>query len=74
MSTTHFNCPSCHTPVAIDRFERAFGETSDYWVCPECDFTFKGPASLLPHGQQLVETRPAPAGENESKQACSASV
>lgn len=74
MSTTHFNCPSCHTPVAIDRFECAFGETDDYWVCPECDFTFNTPAGLWPHAQRRVEAHPGPDGESKAKQACSSSV
>ncbi|MFC5772034.1 hypothetical protein [Thauera sinica] len=72
MSTTHFNCPSCHTPVARDRFEHAFGETDGYWVCPECDFTFNVPASLWLHERRRVEAPPA--GESKVKQACSTSV
>lgn len=75
MSTTHFNCPSCHTPVAVDWFERAFGETNEYWVCPECDFAFNAPAGLWPHEQRLVaEIHPDPGGESEATQVCSTSV
>lgn len=74
MSTTHFNCPSCHIPVAIDRFERAFGKTNDYLVCPECDFTFNAPASLWPHEQRRVELdRALSSSEGEARQACSTS-
>lgn len=75
MSTTHFNCPSCHTPVAIDRFERAFGNTNDYLVCPECDFTFNVPASLWLHARRRVEVDSGPGDhEGEARQACSTPV
>lgn len=39
-SPTHINCPSCHTPVAQERYEQAYGPDSKYLVCPECDYTF----------------------------------
>lgn len=39
-SPTHLNCPSCHTPVAWERYEQAHGPGSNYLVCPECDYTF----------------------------------
>jgi hypothetical protein len=78
MSTTYFNCPSCPTPVAVDRFERAFGETRDYWVCPECDFTFNARASLFPHRQRLIEAGADSGmggeGVGEARQLCSTSV
>lgn len=76
MSATHFNCPSCHIPVAIDRFERAFAETYDYWVCPECDFTFNAPISVMTHQRLLVEAAADrdSAGANEVRQACATSV
>lgn len=39
-SPTHLNCPRCHTPVARERYEQAYGPDSSYLVCPECDYTF----------------------------------
>lgn len=48
-SLTHLNCPSCHTPVALERYERACGTASNYLVCPECDYIF-----LLPEGQCIA--------------------
>jgi len=48
-SPTRMNCPSCHTPVAIERYERACGSTSSYLVCPECDYTF-----LLTEAQRVA--------------------
>ena len=40
---THVSCPKCHTPVAKDQYEHAFGEVTDYMVCPECDYAFVVP-------------------------------
>lgn len=45
MNPTHLNCPCCHAPVAVDRFEWASGRTADFWVCPECDYVFLRPAA-----------------------------
>ncbi len=39
-SPTHINCPSCHTPVARERYEQAYGPDSNYLVCPACGYTF----------------------------------
>ncbi|WP_341644644.1 hypothetical protein [Thauera sp. SDU_THAU2] len=38
--TPHLNCPSCHTPVVLDRYDRACTVANTYLVCPECDYTF----------------------------------
>ena len=43
MYSPRLNCPSCHTSIALDRFDIAFAGTNDYWVCPECDYTFLDP-------------------------------
>lgn len=50
-SPTHRNCPSCHTPVALERYERACGAASNYLVCPECDYTF-----LLSEAERIAVT------------------
>lgn len=39
-SFTHLNCPSCHTPTVLDRYDRACTATDKYLICPECDYTF----------------------------------
>ncbi len=48
-SSTHRNCPSCNTPIAFERYERACVDASSYLVCPECDYTF-----LLTEAQSIA--------------------
>lgn len=48
-SSTRRNCPSCHTPIAFERYERACGGARSYLVCPECDYTF-----LLTEAQSIA--------------------
>ncbi|MFT3758372.1 hypothetical protein [Thauera sp.] len=39
-SPTHLNCPGCHTPVMLDRYDHACIATDNYLVCPECGHVF----------------------------------
>ena len=38
--TKTYQPPSCHTPVAQERYGQAYGPGNKYLVCPECDYTF----------------------------------
>lgn len=54
MYSPRLNCPSCHTSIARDRFDMAFAGTNDYWVCPECDYTFLDPTVVTTGALQPV--------------------
>lgn len=56
MKLSHFNCPSCHAPIAREQFEKAFGANSDYLVCPECDYLFVTPLAFLPRDSSSPAT------------------
>lgn len=43
MKPSYMNCPSCHTPVPLDRYERAFAAAASFLVCPACNYTFPMP-------------------------------
>lgn len=43
MKPSYLNCPSCHTPVPVDRYDRAFAGAASFLVCPACNFAFPMP-------------------------------